>query len=307
MRACRAARLSKADLTTHMVVEFPGLQGIMGREYALRSGENPRVAAAISEHYLPRFSGDALPESPEGMLLAVADKVDTVTGCFLVGIQPTGSSDPYGLRRQAFGVVLCLLESGLRLRLGDVLESAASGYGQGVPDGLEEFFLQRLKGLMAERGLGHELIEAVLAGGAGYLPDTLKIAVELGAFLKGEGAGDLLTAHRRSANLAGKSAGTEIDPSLFEHESEGDLLGWLERTREAAVKSREDGRYDLYFSALASLRAPVDRLLEDVLVMAPDEKVRQNRLALLLGVAGLLGEVVDLGRIHLEGTAAREE
>jgi glycyl-tRNA synthetase beta chain len=308
-RARRAAMLCKADLVTHMVVEFPELQGVMGREYGLRSGEDPRVATAIFEHHLPRFSGDLAPRSREGALLALADKLDTVVGCFLAGIQPTGSSDPYGLRRQALGVVLCLLESGLRVSLEGSLEAALGSYpgSRELPEGIKEFFTQRLRGIMVEKRLQHEVIEAVLAREAGYLPGTLSMAEALDVFVRGQRGEDLLTAYRRSANLAAKAGSIEADPALFRSASEGELHEALARVTGQARRARESGDWDAYFSALSSLRGPVDRFLDDVLVMEPDTQIRENRLGLLKGVASLLGESADLGKIHMEGSSGQKE
>jgi len=308
-RARRAAILCKADLVTHMVVEFPELQGVMGREYGIRSGEDPRVATAIFEHYLPRFSGDRLPQSREGALLALADKLDTVVGCFLAGIQPTGSSDPYGLRRQALGVVLCLLESGLQVSLGGGLQAAVRGYpgAREIPEGTKEFFIQRLRGIMVEKGLHHEVIEAVLAREAEYIPGTLAMAQALDAFVRGQGGEDLLTAYRRSANLAAKAESLKVDPGLFRSSSEGELHQALARVAAQAQSAREAGDWGAYFSVLSTLRGPVDRFLDDVLVMDPDTEVRENRLGLLKRVCSLLGEGADLGKIHMEGSSGQEE
>lgn len=309
----RAAYLCKADLVTSMVYEFPELQGVMGREYALRGGEEPGVAEAIFEHYLPRFAGDRLPETFPGMALSLAEKLDTLVGCFGIGIQPTGSQDPYALRRQALGICHIIIERKLVLSLGDLLGRAYDGYSEGrdggagtsplsverdnVLSGLEEFFVLRLKGILAERGLGHDTVEAVLAAGVDDIYGVLQRAGALAAFRQDEYFEELLTAFNRANNLAKKYEGTAVDASLFETDAERELYGACGEVGVKVSGLLEKRDYSGALKEIGALRGPVDRFFEGVMVMVEDQKIKNNRLALLKNVAGLAAPVGDLSRI----------
>ncbi|MDQ7790303.1 MAG: glycine--tRNA ligase subunit beta, partial [Clostridia bacterium] len=213
----RAGTLSKADLVTDMVYEFPELQGVMGREYALRSGEEPEVAEAILEHYLPRGAGDVMPSTLPGRILAIADRIDNLVGAFGLGIQPTGSADPYALRRQALAICLISLDSPLYLNLSELFAKAHALYGAKlkvglgeVIDGLNEFFRQRLRGVFQERGLRYDVVDAVLALPFGDVRDLWERASAVAAFREREAFPDIYTAFTRAYNLA-KNA----DPSAL--------------------------------------------------------------------------------------------
>lgn len=317
----RAAYLSKADLATGMVYEFTELQGEMGREYARRSGEPEAVAEAIFEHWLPRFSGDALPRTAAGALLAVADKLDTIAGCFAAGIQPTGSADPYALRRQALGVLHVLraaapapapaAASGLdRLPLGTLVGLALDGFagrpglfeGTGpaaVSAAILDFFAGRLRGLLAEEGFRHEVIEAVLAVGSDLPAEAWRRARAL-AGLAAAGApalADAAAVYRRAANLAGKAETDTVDPAVLAEAPERALWEALARAEAPARARAAAGDVAGYFEAYAALRPAVDAFLDATLVMVDDPAVRKNRLALLRRVADLGRAVADLGRL----------
>lgn len=308
--ALRAARLAKADLLTNMVYEFPELQGIMGREYASRSGEPDGVALAIFEHYLPRFAGDDLPESIPGKILSIADKMDTLAGCFGVGIQPTGSQDPYALRRQALGICHIVIEGGLALSLAELIEKAYNGYAgrvemklplEKVTAELEEFFRQRLRGLFMERGLPYDTVDAVLSAGIDDLSGAWLRGQTLQQFRAEPAFDALLTAFTRAYNLGKKAAQDCVDPALFESESEKELFRAFYSVSLAAQASLENRGYARALARLAELRQPVDRFFDDVMVMVEDERVRNNRLALLKQIADFAGRIADLNKIVQPG------
>ena len=308
----RAGLLSKADLVTGMVYEFPELQGIMGREYALRNGEGQGVAEAVFEHYLPRFAGDRLPGTLPGMALSLAEKMDTLVGCFAIGIQPTGSQDPYALRRQALGICHMILEGELVLSLRDVTGRAYDGYveqdhkgGQGgltvtredVLAGLEDFFAQRLRGILAERGYAYDTMEAVLAAGVDDIYGVLERAGALAAFRQDDSFAAVLTAFSRAYNLAKKYDRTAVDGALFESDAERQLYkAYIE------VSGKVNGLLEVRdfagaLKVIGSLRTPVDFFFESIMVMVEDERIRDNRLALLKNVAGLATPIADLCKI----------
>lgn len=300
-KAERAAFLAKADLVTQVVYEFPELQGVMGRAYALASGEDPEVAEAILEHYMPRHAHDRLPATEAGVLVSLADKADTIVGCFAVGLEPTGSTDPYALRRQALGIIRTLLLHRPPVTLSRLLEAAADGH-QGVIDEPQavlsrvlEFFAGRLRTLLSEEGVRHDLVDAALALGVGDVPAAWDRAMALKALSETDVWEALVVAYQRAANLAKKAgAGTSVDPALFAHEEEGELWRALQQVREEAGQHAAEGRYRQALEALAKLRAPVDAFFAAVLVMADDPAVRDNRLALLKGVVEAFRGVADL-------------
>ncbi|MCG8402535.1 MAG: glycine--tRNA ligase subunit beta [Firmicutes bacterium] len=308
--ALRAARLSKADLLTNMVYEFPELQGIMGREYALRSGESAGVALAVYEHYLPRFAGDALPASLPGRMLSIADKTDTLAGCFGMGIQPTGSQDPYALRRQALGICHIIIEGGLVLSLAEVIEQAYNGYAGRVemklpPDKvkteLEDFFKQRLRGLFIDRGLPYDTVDAVLSAGINDISGAWLRGRALQQFRAEPAFDALLTAFTRAHNLGKKAARDRVDPALFETDAERELYSALQTASAAAEADLSNRDYARALAQVAKLRRPVDGFFDHVMVMVEDPQVRENRLAMLKQIAGLAGRIADLSKIVQPG------
>ncbi len=326
--AARAARLAKADLLTGMVGEFPELQGIMGRYYARHDGESEEVATAIAAQYRPRFAGDALPETPTGTVLALADKLETLAGIWGVGQRPTGDRDPFALRRHALGVVRMLVESALPLPLGSLLEAAfdafaghpglagPSGAGRPAPGpagakpfdrdvaGLSTFVVDRLRGYLRERGFEGADIDAVLAVDAERLDRVEPRLAALAEFRRLPDFDALAAANKRIANILRKSAvdpdapaGCPVAPERFVEPAEIAL----HRALEAATPVVEANLARLDFSAglrsLATLRAPVDAFFDTVMVNSPDPLLKSNRLALLGGLALQMNRVADLSRL----------
>ncbi|SFH12362.1 glycyl-tRNA synthetase beta chain [Desulfotomaculum arcticum] len=305
----RAARLAKADLLTNMVYEFPELQGIMGREYARRFNEPEGVALAIYEHYLPRFAGDDLPDTLPGKILSIADKLDTLVGCFGVGIQPTGSQDPYALRRQALGICHIILDAGLTLSLAEMIEQAYNNYADRVKmklgvdqviSELGEFFKQRLRVLFIERGLSYDTVDAVLAPGYDAAYDTWLRGKALEQFRSEPAFEALLTAFTRAYNLSKKTESDQVAPALFETEVERELYAAFHQVSKAAGDSCQAREYNTAFSLIAELQKPVDRFFEDVMVMVEDPRIRDNRLALLKNIADFIGRVADLSKLVVQ-------
>lgn len=303
-RAARAALLCKTDLVTNMVFEFPELQGVMGREYALRAQEEPGVAEAILEHYLPRGAGDAIPATLPGRILALADRIDNLVGAFGLGIQPTGSADPYALRRQALAICVIVLDGPLHLNLNELLAKAHTLYGSNlkaglgeVIEGLDDFFRQRLRGLFRERGLRYDVIDAVLALPFGDVRDLWERARAVSAFREREAFPDIMTAFTRAHNLARKAAGEKVDPALFTEPAEKSLHQAMLAVRGRVTGQVRHGRYPEALNTLAELRAPVDTFFDDVLVMADDPAVRANRLGLLRNVAQTVQKVADISKL----------
>ncbi|KHJ55983.1 glycyl-tRNA synthetase subunit beta [Aureimonas altamirensis] len=296
--ARRAAILAKADLTTEAVGEFPELQGLMGRKYAGLQGETPAVQAALEDHYKPLGPTDRVPAEPVAIAVALADKLDTLAGFWSIDEKPTGSKDPYALRRAALGVIRILIDNAIRLPL-----------GQFVPAGdLVSFFHDRLKVQLRDSGARHDLVDAVLSGeGEGArADDVVDIAARvaaLGQLLETEDGRNLLAAYRRAANIlaAEEKKGTQVaaavDPARFEQAEEQALLmaiGDAERTLSEALGAED---YGAAAAALATLRVPADAFFDKVLVNADDAAIRANRLALLARIRQATTRVADFSRI----------
>ncbi|OAT85801.1 glycine--tRNA ligase subunit beta [Desulfotomaculum copahuensis] len=305
-RVRRAARLAKADLVTNMVYEFTELQGVMGRAYALENGEDPAVAQAIYEHYLPRFAGDELPATLPGRILSLADKMDTLTGCFAIGIQPTGSQDPYALRRQALGICHIILDGELTLSLGEMIARAYGNYRGRVKlqldqaktgEELKEFIGQRLRGIFTERGPAYDTVDAVLASGFDDPAGAWQRARALEGFRSTPQFEAVLTAFNRANNLSKKHPRSAVDPAFLVHPAEEALYDRLTKTREAVRQHLAGRDYRSALAALADLLEPVGAFFDAVMVMVDDEQVRRNRLGLLQSVAGLARPVADLSRL----------
>ena len=310
-----AAGLAKADLTTGMVGEFPELQGVMGRYYALAEGATPAVADAIRDHYAPQGPSDACPTAPVSVAVALAEKLDTLAGFFAIDEKPTGSRDPYALRRAALGVIRLVLENRLALPLGQAFRAAREAYtGLGdaaappekVADDLLQFFADRLKAHLRGENVPHDQIAAVFA--LGDEDDLVRIVgrVEaLGAFLASEDGGNLLIAYRRAANIAGIEAKKDgktyedaPDAAQFATPEETALSDTLSTVRADAAQSIAEGRYADAMTALARLRGPVDAFFEKVTVNADDANLRVNRLRLLSAIGAAMREVADFGQIE---------
>lgn len=299
----QAAVLSKCDLLTDMVGEFPELQGIMGRHYAVAGGEDPVVAAAIESHYLPRFSGDRLPEDSAGQVLAVADRLDSLVGIFAAGQIPRGGKDPYALRRAALGLVRILEHARLNLSLRTLLEMAA----QGLPDHLEAdldaveaFVYERLRSHVTEQGLAVNTFHAVMAAQPDSIADACERMAAVERFLRLPAADSLVAANKRIRNIldkAGETPTAEVDPGLLDQEAEKVLAEQLDQAGGELSDMLERRDYSLALTRLAALEAPTDRFFDEVMVMVDDPALRQNRLALLKSLADLFGRIVDAARL----------
>lgn len=296
----RAAALAKADRLTHLVYEFPELEGTMGAHYALCDGEGADVAQAIAEHVLPRAAGDGLPQSAGGIVLAIADRLDTLVGHFLLGRAPTGSADPLGLRRAAAALIRLLEAAGWDVSLDAAIAQAASGYPDlsGEPRGLDAFLRARLAGRLEEAGFAHDIVDAVLAVGAARVADAVTRCHALRAAVAADGWQDTVVAFRRAGNLARQGEpGDSVSPDLLRTPEERGLWEALASARAQAGQAAAARDYTGVLAATASLRAPVDAMLTRVLAMDPDLAIRRNRLALLAGVAAIPRAVADLSRL----------
>jgi len=303
-----AARLAKADLSTGMVGEFPDLQGIIGRYYALHDGESEDVADAIAEHYSPQGAGDVCPTRPVSLCVALADKIDTLAGFWSIDEKPTGSKDPYALRRAALGAIRLVLENNLRIALRPVFAGAIDLFraDPGLTAQLLSFFADRLKVHLKEQGVRHDYIDAVFGtDGEDDLVRMLARVDALSGFLGTEDGGNLLVAYRRAANILKieeKKDGcryTEVpDSRIFEQDEEKNLFAGLETGVDLIVRAVSDERFGDAMQALAKLRGPVDAFFDSVTVNADDPAVRQNRLRLLSMIRSALDGVADFSRIE---------
>lgn len=299
----RAALLCKADLLTQMVGEFPELQGIMGRYYALHHSEPPIVAQAIEEHYFPRFSQDMLPSSLEGAAVALADRIDSLVGIFGLGKEPTGDKDPFGLRRQAMGALRIIIEKELNLDLEDLISKAIiieSVPKKDIKDNLLGFCFDRLKARYLEQGIAPQIFEAVRSKGLPSNPlDFHKRIQAVATFKNLAEAETLAAANKRVKNILSKSdvsipKDSFVDDILLKEKSEKELSSQLiakEKEIEPLIKS---GNYTAALKALATLKEPVDQFFTDVMVMVDDEALRNNRLRLLNRLRKLFLEIADI-------------
>jgi glycyl-tRNA synthetase beta chain len=309
----RAAELCKCDLLTAMVGEFPELQGTMGRYYAEHDGESPEVSVAIAEHYLPRFAGDELPAGPVGTALAIADKLDTITGIFAIDQKPTGTRDPFGLRRAALGVVRIIIEKRLELDLRALIRRAAELLAErsaGVPapsDALQEqvydYVMERLRAYYLESAgttITTEMFDAVLSNRP---PSPLDFDARLRAvegFLKLEAAASLAAANKRIVNIlrkADRPTTTEVRPGLLQLDAERRLHAALEQLRPEVEPLLARRDYTEALQRLARLREPVDAFFDSVMVMDGNAELRGNRLGLLAALRQLFLHTADLSRL----------
>ena len=301
----RAAYLAKADLVTNAVVEFTSVQGVMGSYYAAACGESDQVARAIADHYRPRFSGDEPPASDVGRIVAMADKLDTVCGLFAVGQGPTGSSDPFALRRSAIGIV-AMLEAGLPVSLAAAIDAALGTYQDAGIDfdrdairaEVADFFVTRTKVMLRDGGCSHDTMDAVLATGveepAQIIARTYVLEAErLGA---PEAFDDLATAYARANNLRDADLGVEVDEALLS-DAERALLAATDEAAACVKEALAVDHFGAALAALAALRAPIDAFFEDVLIMDDDLALRENRLRLLNRFVAVFAHVADFGKM----------
>ncbi|PIQ05774.1 MAG: glycine--tRNA ligase subunit beta [Nitrospirae bacterium CG18_big_fil_WC_8_21_14_2_50_70_55] len=305
----RAVQLAKADLTSHMVVEFTSLQGVMGRYYAAHDGEQPAVCLAIEEHYRPRFAGDLLPASPLGRLVAVAERLDVVCGGFAVGLIPTGSQDPFGLRRAGLGLIQICLDAGwdidlapqvarnLELLAAEGVQVAASAAAQ-----LRDFLGQRLHYALCSHGVAEEVVRAVLAAGATRPVDARARAAALAELRQDPSFADIATSFKRvNRILPDGFVGAAVDRAVLTEVAERELLAACEQVELLAAPLRAAGDYGQLLRRLVTLRPAVDRFFEDILVMAQEEAVRRARLSLLARVRHLFDGLADMSQLAAEG------
>ncbi len=331
----RAALLAKTDLLSEMVGEFPELQGEMGGEYARLAGEVDLICRAVGEHYRPRFAGDAVPASDAGAVLSLADRLDTLAGCFGLGLRPSGGADPYALRRACLGVIAIVLERGYRLSLRRLVAEAVAGVRDKVAAGrlrqaqrkarkaaarkkrepvlpteaepfeaeleteLLAFFEGRLRQRLRENA-PQDVVDAVLAAGMDDMTEAALRVQSLADFARQEHFGDLAVAFKRVVNIIKDFAGAEIDEALFAQDAERELHRVYTALRPEYETLVDDSRFDEAMDLLATrLREPVDRFFDDVLVNDPDDPERQaNRKALLAAIAALFGRIADFSRLQ---------
>lgn len=307
MIAARAAMLAKCDLLTQMVGEFPELQGVMGRYFAQRDGEPQELAQALEEQYLPRFAGDRLPATPVGQTLGIADRLDTLVGIFGIGQRPSGDRDPFALRRAALGVLRIVVERELDVDLVHAIATTASTLGERVcerdtQDAVLEFMLERLRSYYMEQGFRPDVFEAVLATRPTRPRDFDCRIRAVRDFLTLPEARNLAAANKRIRNILRKSndqtGKCEVDGALLSETAEVHLYEELERIREQVTPLVNDGNYGGALERLAGLQETVDRFFDEVMVMAEDEALKRNRLALLAGLADLFFEVADVSRLQ---------
>ncbi|OKL38138.1 glycine--tRNA ligase subunit beta [Domibacillus mangrovi] len=300
----RAAQICKFDLVTQMVYEFPELQGVMGEKYARQKGENEDVAVAVNEHYKPRFAEDTVPSTKTGALVSLADKLDTITACFAVGIIPTGSQDPYALRRQAAGIVQTMMDHEWHMPLADVIAAGVKEVlhdriGEKDASALQEeivaFFILRVKHILQEKGIPYDIIDAVLAKRSGTLKEMEEAASVLMNHKEDEDFKETMEALSRVVNIAKKAEdGQDVDPSFFENEEEKQLYSAYSDLETAWTKaSSMHARYEL----LAGLKQLIEQYFDNTMVMAEDAQVKQNRLALMRCLAMFILEFADVPAI----------
>jgi len=304
--ARRAGMLSRCDLQTAMVFEFPEMQGIMGRYQARRDGEPEELAEAMDEFYMPRFSGDDLPQTRTGIAISLAEKLDTLVGIFGIGQKPTGDKDPFALRRAALGALRIMVEHQLPLDLKELLDTATGNLGDRLSNGAaaEEvlaFMLERLKGYYHENGHGADLFEAVAALQPSSPADFDRRLLAVAAFRQLPEAESLAAANKRIRNILRKAEveiGRNIDTFYLEHSAEEGLYRRVVEMEQMVAPLVDKGDYTGILEALAGLRESVDSFFDDVMVMAEDANLRNNRLALLNRLHGLFLQVADIGQLQ---------
>lgn len=299
----RTAWLCKADLVSGMVCEFPEVQGIMGREYALLEGESPAVAIAIAEHYLPTQAGGELPASDIGAFVSIADKLDTICGCFGVGLIPTGAADPYALRRATIGIIAIILEKGYRLSLPmlineslNLLSAKLNRPKEQVASDVLDFFRARFINLLGS-SFATDVVDAAISAGFDDIVDVKSRIAALAEFKIHPDFEPLTVAFKRVVNIIKEGVDTPVDPAFFEDGAESILYEAVRKIKGSADESISAGAWLDALTKIATLRGPVDHFFDKVMVMAEDQQVRTNRLALLTTIARLFGKIADFSRI----------
>ncbi len=302
----RAAQLCKADLVSQVVGEFAKLQGIMGRVYAAVANEDGDIPTAIEEHYRPTHSGGALPQTRTGALLAIADKLDTICGCFSVGLIPTGASDPYALRRQGIGIVQIILRHGLDLPLKAAITAGLTSFDSkdkesaSVADRIYGFIQNRVTRMLADEGYDKDVVAAVASVSIDDLPDVWKRTKALQTLKGAEDFEPLAAGFKRVVNILRKTevaANMALDPARFVEPAEKALHDAYSATRDEVGELLGNGNLEKALRVIATLRQPVDQFFEDVMVMTDDQPLRENRLALLNAIYGLFNRMADFSKI----------
>lgn len=300
----RAATLAKCDLETGMVYEFPELQGIMGREYALLEGEDPRVATAIYDHYLPVQAGGELPGNDIGAFVSLADKIDTICGCFSVGLIPTGTADPYALRRSAIGILAIILDRGYAVSIPDLvansvqlLEAKRQRDAEEIIADVVKFIRLRLANMLSGQTYPADVIDAVLSASFVEPVDALERIKALSALKKQDDFEPLATAFKRVGNIIKDGLDQPVEPALLTDDCERILFASLQEVRDKVAEFISEGDYVRALEAISGLRQPVDAFFDGVMVMVDDEAVKNNRLALLTSIASLFKGIADFRRI----------
>jgi glycyl-tRNA synthetase beta chain len=305
LQAEQAALLAKADLLTDMVGEFPELQGIMGRYYALHDGLAADIADAIEDHYKPRFAGDSLPLGRVGTVVALADKLETLAGLFGIGQIPTGDKDPFALRRHALGVIRMLSEGNLPLGLDDLLATATGAFAgidgfKAAEGALADFIYERLAGSLRDQGYTAQEVEAVVSQRPRRLGDIAKRLAAVRAFAALPEAAALAAANKRVGNILKKVDGAvqpAVDASLLAEAAEIALNAALAQVKPQADAAFAGGDYTASLRSLAALKAPVDKFFDDVMVNAEDPRLRANRLGLLATLHDAMNRIADLSKL----------
>jgi glycyl-tRNA synthetase beta chain len=301
-KVTRAARICKADLVSQVVIEFTKLQGTIGRAYALNQGEDPEVADAIEQHYRPVHSGAVLPENPTAVILAIADKLSTICGCFSVGLIPTGGADPYALRRLGIGIIQIIQDQNLQISLTDLIQQGVAGYisdpdqARQTAARVKTFFQNRMVNIMTDQGFSKEAVNSALAADFDNLPDVRLRIRALDALRSQPGFEPLAVTFKRVENILKKAesgSGTAVDPGLFEDESETRLAQACTDVAARADALAQSGDYPGALKEIATLRPDVDLFFDNVMVFADDRAVQANRIALLASVSDLFNHIAD--------------
>ncbi len=302
----RAARLAKADLLTEMVGEFPSLQGIIGSEYALNDGEDKAVAQAIHEHYMPVRAAGELPASLPGAFVGLADRLDTLAGCFAIGERPTGNKDAFGLRRQAIGLLNILKGLNINISLPTFVKAALASYEDLInvqdhaADEIVAYIQLRFENEQVASGLLQEVVDAATATGFDNPLDCLERIQALNSIRNQEDFAVLASAFKRIRNIIKDNTATQVDPNLLSDAAEKDLYATLETVRAKTLPLLEQKQYDKALLEMLEMKSPVDRFFDDVMVMAEDAGIRQNRLNLLTALGELVLQVGDISKMHVE-------